>query len=151
MNNYAASVGATSTTELYPAGADPYAVPPLPQFNPNQPYRDDPNAFYDPYGGPVPSALAAPSAENIPMTQLASRRSPAPFAGYDQGMGGRASPAPSGYGAQPQQYIAEPGRVLSPAPMQGGGYGERARSPGPNMAMGRASPAPQGAGGYGYQ
>lgn len=150
VNNYAASVGATSTTELYPAGADPYAVPPLPQFNPAQPYRDDPNALYDPYGGPN---LAAPSTENIPMTQLAGRRSPAPFAGYDQGMGGRASPAPSGmgYGAPPpQQYIGEPGRVLSPAPMQGG-YGERARSPGPGMAMGRASPAPQGAGGYGYQ
>ncbi|KZV64853.1 hypothetical protein PENSPDRAFT_639051 [Peniophora sp. CONT] len=143
-NNYASSVAATSTTELYPAGADPYAVPPLPQFNPSQPYRDDPNTLYDPYGGP---AMAPPSAESIPMTQLAGRRSPAPFAGYDQGMGGRGSPAPSGYAPQ---FVGEPGRVLSPAPMQGG-YGERARSPGPNMAMGRASPAPQGAGGYGYQ
>jgi hypothetical protein len=138
---YASSVAATSTTELYPAAAhDPYAVPPLPQFNPNQPYRDDPNAFYDPYGGPIPPTFDhAAAGEAIPMTQLAGRRSPGPGAAY-------------GYG----QEVAAPsfgyadGRAASPAPAAGG-YGDRARSPGPGMAMGRASPAPGAmGGGYGY-
>ncbi|KAI0033528.1 hypothetical protein K488DRAFT_6072, partial [Vararia minispora EC-137] len=83
---YAPSVAATSTTELYPAHADPYAVPPLPQFNPSAPYRDDPNAFYDPYRGPVPQAFEGappgPGGEAIPMTQLSGRRSPGPTAAY---------------------------------------------------------------------
>lgn len=82
---------------------DPYAVPPLPQFNPNQPYRDDPYAasnagFYDPYRGPIPQTLHDGSMdghENIPMSTypLGSRsRSPGPGMAYD--MGGRGSPIP---------------------------------------------------------
>lgn len=110
-SNYASSVATTSTPELYHGGpgGDPYAVPPLPHLNPNQPYMDepgyghDPNAFYDPYRGPVPDTAAFDvngghpaqggyGGEAIPMTQMARTRSPGPQMGYDMG---RASPQPS--------------------------------------------------------
>ena len=99
---------------------DPYAVPPLPHMNPNQPYRDDPSsqgAFYDPYRGPVPHSLHDPPGadgnENIPLntyspspsgrytpqpynqyevtSEASGRRSPGPALAY----GGRQSPGPS--------------------------------------------------------
>ncbi|KAI0067277.1 hypothetical protein BV25DRAFT_1775346, partial [Artomyces pyxidatus] len=126
---YAGSVAATSTAELYPGGAaDPYAVPPLPHLNPNQPYRDDPtDQFYDPYRGPVPQTFDA-GGEAIPMTQLAGRRSPGPGAAYDYPAGGRASPGP------------QAGR-RSPGPQAAYGYGQE-------PAAGRMSPGPQAA--YGY-
>ena len=80
-----ASSAAASAVDLYaphPA-QDPYAVPPLPHLNPNQPYRDDPNsAYYDPYHGPVPQTfgegLSHGGVEAIPMTQIGRSRSPAP-------------------------------------------------------------------------
>lgn len=119
---------ATSAVDLYAPNAaqDPYAVPPLPHLNPNQPYRDDPTgSFYDPYNGPVPQTFSeVPGAEAIPMTQINRMRSPAP--GMDPGRVG--SPGPQA------PYYAEGGRS-SPAP--------RAMSPGPGMALsGRASPGP---------
>ena len=104
---YASSLATTSTPDLYPGGApDPYAVPPLPHLNPNQPYHDepagyeqDPNAFYDPYRGPVPNTfneaegrVPGYGAEAIPMTQMARTRSPGPQMGYEMG---RHSPQPS--------------------------------------------------------
>ncbi|KAG6856506.1 hypothetical protein H0H87_003699 [Tephrocybe sp. NHM501043] len=121
---------------------DPYAVPPLPHMNPNQPYRDDPTAasgYYDPYRGPVPGTLEHGAGEDwagevIPMTQMAGRSSPGPQAAYGVGGydAGRQSPAP--YGA---------GRAGSPGPQAA--YGGRA-SPGPQAAYGgRASPGPQAA------
>uniref|UniRef100_A0A0W0FRB7 Uncharacterized protein n=1 Tax=Moniliophthora roreri TaxID=221103 RepID=A0A0W0FRB7_MONRR len=126
-----------STTDL---GPDPYAVPPLPHLNPNQPYRDDPNqmsGYYDPYRGPIPNSFNDPArahewgGEAIPMTQLASgvpaagRMSPGPAAAYAPSIGGRMSPGPG--------MAYDMGRGASPAPhmMQG-----RA-SPGPNMAYGQ--------------
>ena len=119
---------AASSADLFAPNAtqDPYAVPPLPHLNPNQPYRDDPNGgFYDPYNGPVPQSFAEPGSEAIPMTQMRAR-SPGPMAAYDPG---RRSPGPQ------QAFYAEGGRN-SPAPV-------RAMSPGPNMALaGRASPGP---------
>ncbi|KAH8100835.1 hypothetical protein BXZ70DRAFT_863250, partial [Cristinia sonorae] len=132
---------AASETNLYVAGQDPYAVPPFPHVNPNQPYRDDPgNEFYDPYSGPVPQTFHD-GAEAIPMTQIGRTRSPGPQMGLDPARTrspgpqmaydmGRASPAPVG---------------MAPAPMD-----PRARSPGPGVAYGRAaSPGPQAAYGYG--
>ncbi|KAG6832795.1 hypothetical protein H0H92_009413 [Tricholoma furcatifolium] len=130
-------------------GSDPYAVPPLPHMNPNQPYRDDPtgaSGYYDPYRGPVPGTLEQGAVaddwagEVIPMTQMAGRTSPGPHAaygvaGYDTG---RASPAP--YGAQQAAY----GGRNSPGPQAA--YAGRA-SPGAQGAYntGRASPGPQAA------
>ncbi|KAJ3987425.1 hypothetical protein F5890DRAFT_1405336, partial [Lentinula detonsa] len=116
-----------STPDL---GNDPYAVPPLPHLNPNQPipYRDDPSAsaaYYDPYRGPVPGTFNEPASatewgphpgEAYPMTQMGAA-----------GVSGRASPGPSMMGR------------MSPAPM----YDMRGPSPAPPMAMGRASPGPQ--------
>ncbi|KAG9315042.1 hypothetical protein JVU11DRAFT_4154 [Chiua virens] len=119
---YAGSIAASSVPEAYGAG-DPYAVPPLPHLNPNQPYHDEPGAygqpagFYDPYRGPVPNTFTDPmsdghGAESIPMTRM---RSPGPqvarrwamqawmsdperqFPGAALGTG-RASPGPYGYG-----------------------------------------------------
>ncbi|EEB97640.1 hypothetical protein MPER_03003, partial [Moniliophthora perniciosa FA553] len=126
-----------STSDL---GPDPYAVPPLPHLNPNQPYRDDPNqisGYYDPYRGPVPNSFNDPArahewgGEAIPMTQLtpgapaAGRISPGPAAAYAPSIGGRMSPGPA--------MAYDMGRGASPAPhmMQG-----RA-SPGPHMAYGQ--------------
>ncbi|PBL03318.1 hypothetical protein ARMGADRAFT_1022023 [Armillaria gallica] len=116
---------------------DPYAVPPLPHLNPNQPipYRDDPNAgnaYYDPYRGPVPNTFNdAPSGsewsqgEAIPMTQMtgAGRMSPGPGLAYADT--GRASPTLAGR-ASPGPSAAL--RTKSPAP-----------------AYGRSSPGPQAA------
>jgi hypothetical protein len=131
---YAGSIAATSTTELYGAGAgaDPYAVPPLPQFNPGQPYRDDPHAFYDPYSGPVPAPFDG--AEAIPMTQLAGagRRSPGPGAAYADYSAPPAAPYVD-YGAP----VPPGARTGSPAP-----YGVRAGSPGPGQAYGARSGSP---------
>lgn len=154
-NGYAPSLATTSTPEFAHGGPDPYAVPPLPHLNPNQPYHDDPNAaaYYDPYRGPVPqtfndaasiSTHGGYGGEAIPMTQMAPggrMRSPGPGAAYDMG---RASPQPSMAGRR------------SPGPQMAMGYDDRARSPGPNMSlgmgqppMGRQSPGPHAA--YGYQ
>lgn len=134
-------------------GPDPYAVPPLPHMNPNQPYRDDPtgaSGYYDPYRGPIPGTLEnggsagpewAVGGEAIPMTQMAGggngRMSPGPQVGYG---GGRvASPGPGvAYGPGPGM-----GRTPSPGPQMAYG-GPRVASPGPQMAYGgRASPGPQ--------
>ncbi|KAI0072969.1 hypothetical protein K474DRAFT_1667195 [Panus rudis PR-1116 ss-1] len=140
---------AASAVDLYVPGQDPYAVPPLPHLNPNQPYRDDPNAaFYDPYNGPVPQTLdsATPGGEAIPMTQINRARSPGPQMAYDPMAAARArSPGP-------QAPFDLAGRQ-SPGPQAAYGYGDgvpRARSPGPAMALGgRVSPGPQAALGYG--
>jgi hypothetical protein len=107
---YASSLATTSTPEFYAGGPDPYAVPPLPHLNPNQPYHDDPgygghdtNAFYDPYRGPVPNTSmeghpppqqGGYGGEAIPMTQMARTRSPGPQVGLGYDMG-RASPQPT--------------------------------------------------------
>lgn len=114
-SNYASSLATTSTPELYGGtGSDPYAVPPLPHLNPNQPYHDEPGyvgqdgQFYDPYRGPVPTTFndaggvgmglegqqqpgAGYGGEAIPMTQMRTR-SPGPGMGYEMG---RASPQPT--------------------------------------------------------
>lgn len=84
-----------STPDFNPnAGVDPYAVPPLPHLNPNQPYRDDVTSvtgYYDPYRGPVPGSIEqGPTSsewgsEAIPMTQMSTgtgRMSPAPQVAY---------------------------------------------------------------------
>ncbi|KAF9565417.1 hypothetical protein CPC08DRAFT_613523, partial [Agrocybe pediades] len=121
------------STPDFHAGAvnDPYAVPPLPHLNPNQPYRDDPgSAYYDPYRGPIPGTLEQGGAQGwsgevIPMNNM--------------GTSGRMSPGPhAAYGAEPA-YEYDLGSQ-SPAP--GAGYGGRS-SPGPQAAYGgRASPGP---------
>jgi hypothetical protein len=129
---------------------DPYAVPPLPHMNPNQPYRDDPTGatgYYDPYRGPVPGTLENGGSsvghewtggEAIPMNQMhAGRMSPGPQAALRT-----MSPAPQ-YGAE-GMYEAGPqaamGGRASPGPQMA--YSGRA-SPGPQMAYGgRASPGP---------
>ncbi len=146
---------AASAVDLYAphASQDPYAVPPLPHLNPNQPYRDDPSGgFYDPYSGPIPQTFTdphetGPGGEAIPMTQINRMRSPAPQMAYDAG---RRSPGP-----QAAYFTADAGRnspaprAMSPGPAMG--LSGRA-SPGPGMALaGRASPGPQAAYGYGRQ
>lgn len=145
-NNY-------STPDFGASGVapDPYAVPPLPHLNPNQPYHDDPAAmaaYYDPYRGPVPGTLEhgqdwATGTEAIPMTQMggSGRMSPGPQAAYGVGAGGepmydtgRQSPGPQ---------MAYGGRS-SPGPQAA--YGGR-MSPGPHAAYGGAvSPAPPASG-----
>lgn len=141
-----------STPDFNAAGADPYAVPPLPHLNPNQPYRDDPaaaGAYYDPYHGPVPGTIehGAPGApewagEAIPMTQLGGRMSPGPHAAYGaepiyDHNAGRQSPGPQ---------VIYGGRT-SPGPQAA--YGGGRMSPGPHAAYGGAmSPQPPMAGGY---
>lgn len=141
--------------ELQP---DPYAVPPLPHLDPNQPYHDDPNSrFYDPYRGPVPQSFdqaGGQAGEAIPMTQLAGRRSPGPSTAYGGGGGdfvsGRASPSlHAAYGSADFGG----GRVSPALPPNYGGadIGGRA-SPGPRApyAGGRMSPGPQAAYGNVY-
>jgi hypothetical protein len=136
---YAPSTATASTAELNPVGGDPYAVPPLPHLNPNQPYRDDPNAYYDSYHNPLPNPYHDGTSadghmhggwapEAIPMTQMAPgrSRSPGPQLSYDMGVAGRQSPGP------------QAGR-MSPGPQAG------RMSPGPNAALGYA-PAAYGAG-----
>lgn len=142
-----ASSAAASAVDLYAPNAahDPYAVPPLPHLNPNQPYRDDPEgAYYDPYHGPVPQTFSegvahevGPGGEAIPMTQIHRSRSPGAQVGYDAGQrspgagmaylgdNGRTSPGPA---------VALSGRA-SPGPQITYGYGGR-QSPGPNIAYG---------------
>jgi hypothetical protein len=133
-----------STPDVGGGGPDPYAIPPLPHMNPNQPYRDDPTAatgYYDPYRGPVPGTLEHGAddwaGEAIPMTQMAGRMSPGPHAAYGGEYDvGRQSPGPqAAYGM---------GRTGSPGPQAA--YGGRA-SPGPQGAYsaGRMSPGPQAA------
>lgn len=127
-----------STPDFGIGGHDPYAVPPLPHLNPNQPYRDDPSpstGFYDPYRGPVPGTIESGTSdwhpEAYPMTQLGGtpgRASPGPD--FHGGMHGRASPAPQ-YGGR-----ASPGPQVA--------YGGRA-SPAPQAAFGRTSPGPHAA------
>ncbi|KAF9533728.1 hypothetical protein CPB83DRAFT_804637 [Crepidotus variabilis] len=145
-----------STPDFHAGGPDPYAVPPLPHLNPNQPYQDDPtggSGYYDPYRGPVPGSIEHGTgqgsewghpAEAIPMTQLgmaSGRMSPGPHAAY----GGPAGMDPSGYDAgrqSPGPYAAYGGRAASPGPQAV--YGGR-MSPGPQMAYnnGATSPAPR--------
>jgi len=113
-----------STPDL---GNDPYAVPPLPHLNPNQPgpYRDDPaavGAYYDPYRGPVPGTFSEPGTA----TEWGPNRGEAyPMA--QMGAGGRASPGPSMMGR------------MSPGP--GMAYEMR----GPSPVQSRGSPGPQAA------
>ncbi|KAG2750139.1 hypothetical protein P692DRAFT_20848651 [Suillus brevipes Sb2] len=132
---YAHSVAANSLPETYTSSPDPYAVPPLPHLNPNQPYHDDPGTYgqpgyYDPYRGPVPNTFGdgfsdGHTSEAIQMTRMARTRSPGPQMGYD--VQGRASPGP-----QAAMGYALDGRSASPA-----------------MGAGRVSPGPQAAYGYG--
>ncbi|KAF5359670.1 hypothetical protein D9756_003226 [Leucocoprinus leucothites] len=137
-----------STPDFGTTGSDPYAVPPLPHLNPNQPYRDDPSGasgFYDPYRGPVPGTLEHgtgdwQTGEAYPMTQFGhpqARASPAPdYISYDTG---RQSPALYGRGS-PAPQVAYGGRV-SPGPQVA--YGGQA-PPALHAAYsaGRASPGP---------
>jgi hypothetical protein len=138
---YAPTLDTASTADMH-AYADPYAVPALPHLNPaaGAPYHDD-DAFYDPYGGPVPRSIAEPHApEAIPMTQLDGRRSPGPMAAYD------APPRMGSPGPMPM-------RGPSPGPhMAYGAPSVRSGSPGPGMIYGgRASPGPEAAYGAGYR
>ena len=138
---YAPSTAANSTAELNP---DPYAIPPLPHLDPNQPYLDDPNQrYYDPYRGPVPPTFEGVPGEAIPMTQLAGRRSPGPGAAYSLDYAvGRASPAPQYGSGDFGGGRASPALQGAYSPGPGGGR----MSPGPAVAYaGRASPAPQAA------
>lgn len=119
-----------SQVDLY--ATDPYAVPPLPHLNPNQPYRDDPNpgTYNDNFNPPAfqESRPSSPSirGEAIPMNQINRSRSPGPQGALLTGYGGRQSPGPQA-GVMGRQ---------SPGPQDayGGGYGRR--SPGPNEAYG---------------
>ncbi|KAG1726693.1 uncharacterized protein EDB91DRAFT_1165746 [Suillus paluster] len=123
---YAHSVAANSLPDTYNGSQDPYAVPPLPHLNPNQPYHDEPGAFtqpgyYDPYRGPVPNTFGdgfsdSHNPEAIPMTRMARTGSPGPQMAY---------------GPQAAMGYALDGRSASPA-----------------LGAGRASPGPQA--GYGY-
>ena len=103
LGNYApSSTGETSMADLHSYN-DPYAVPPLPHLDPNQPYRDDPANYgghYDPYQGPVPQSFHDPSnVDRISKLKLyfliemlkddTDSRSPVP------GNYGRRSPGPS--------------------------------------------------------
>jgi hypothetical protein len=155
-----------SQVDLYVA--DPYAVPPLPHLNPNQPYRDDPNvaAYHDNFGVPAfhESRPSSPSirGEAIPMNQINRSKSPGPQGALFTGHGGRQSPGPQdayggGMGRQspgPQDaYGGGMGRQ-SPGPQDAYGGGMGRQSPGPQDAygggMGRQSPGPQDAYGVGY-
>ena len=110
--------------------SDPYAVPPLPHLNPNQPYRDDPGAiggtYYDPYRGPIPGTIEQRTGqewggEAIPMTQMnaGGRMSPGPNLAYNgEPVAGRLSPGPqAAYGgrASPVLQAVYAGR-MSPGP-----------------------------------
>jgi len=157
-SQYSNATAAESTANLYAAGGDPYAVPPLPHMNPNTPYHDEPNSYgaqggvyYDPYRGPVPQTFndtasvdshghgAYPGGEAIPMSNLApggaigaGRRSPGPQTAYGALRG--PSPQPAMAGRQsPGPSVAYSGGYGGP----GGGpaLGGR-RSPGPDAAYG---------------
>ena len=132
--------GSQSQVDLH--AADPYAVPPLPHLNPNQPYRDDPGAgpYHDNFSVPAfhESRPSSPSirGEAIPMNQISRARSP--------GYGGRQSPGPQdayggGYGRQspgPQDAYGGGYGRQSPGPQDAYGAGYGRRSPGPNDAYG---------------
>lgn len=153
---------------------DPYAVPPLPHLNPNQPYRDDPTAasgYYD-YHGPVPGTMEHGSdwhgGEAIPMNQIhggapvydqvgfeqppynTGRASPGPNAAYNAG---RASPGPhAAYNAgraSPGPHAAYNAGRASPSPQmayqQTGGYDAQPPYSEAPPAAGRMSPGPQAA------
>jgi len=115
--------------------SDPYAVPPLPHLNPNQPYRDDPGAmggaYYDPYRGPIPGTIEQSAGqdwpgESFPMTQMnpGGRTSPGPNAAY------------SGDGRRSPGFQTAYGRTVSPAPQAA--YAGRI-SPGPQAAYGAST------------
>jgi len=116
---------------------DPYAVPPLPHMDPNQPYRDDPtgqNQFYDPYRGPVPHSLHDPSgsvegSESIPMSTY--------------------HPSSGAYGGATNVTSPPPGSVATgrQSPGQAYAYGSGRQSPGAAFAYGsgRQSPGPNAA------
>lgn len=122
-----------SQVDLY--AADPYAVPPLPHLNPNQPYRDDPNPapYHDNFSVPAfnESRPSSPSirGEVIPMNQINRSRSPGPQGALQTGFGGRQSPGPQ------DAYGGGMGRQ-SPGPQDAYGAGHGRRSPGPNDAYG---------------
>ncbi|TFK28192.1 hypothetical protein FA15DRAFT_665688 [Coprinopsis marcescibilis] len=131
-----------STPDFHAGSNDPYAVPPLPHMNPNQPYRDDPTAptgYYDPYRGPIQdNGSDWNHGDAIPMNQIHAqgaapqmaygRQSPGPMQAYDTG-------AP----VYNQQFDA--GRQ-SPGPAAA--FGARAASPGPNVMYNAAyNPAAQ--------
>lgn len=173
-SQYGQTAGAAdSTAELYAPGSDPYAIPPLPQNNPNAPYRDDPYSsqgpgYYDPYRGPVPQTFNDAASvdshpgmhnaqgyytggESIPMSNLAPGGVGVP--------GGRRSPNPQmGNPMGNPQMAYDMGRGVSPAISMGGrqspgpglAYGGR-MSPGPGAALGagRRSPGPDAAYGGG--
>lgn len=114
---------------------DPYAVPPLPHLNPNQPYRDDPGAVggYDPYRGPIPGTI-----EQV--------------AGQEQYRGQEQYGGQERYGESFQMAEMNSGGRTSPGPNAAFGR----RSPGPKTAFGsslgpqaayagRMSPRPQAA------
>jgi len=131
-----------STTD-FGGHQDPYAVPPLPHLNPNQPYRDDPNstaAYYDPYRGPAPATAETGQhweGEAIPMNQMqpqpAGRQSPGPYQAYDQG---RASPGPQNMGGYQTYDHYDPNAAAQnpyaggPAPQQQVPYGQHQQYPG---------------------
>lgn len=118
-----------STPDIGGVNHDPYAVPPLPHLNPNQPYRDDPSqpGYYDPYRGPVPNTLEHGvewSGEAIPMTQMAAANT------------GRMSPAQNPYGAgrvSPGPQLAYDRSLSGPH----AAYGAGRMSPGPQMSYGQ--------------
>ncbi|KAJ7649746.1 hypothetical protein FB45DRAFT_1049931 [Roridomyces roridus] len=106
---------------------DTYAVPPLPHLNPNQPYRDDPGAHYDPYHGPVPQVFNdAPQQEwgneAIPMIQMA--------------VAGCASPGPQAGRISPGPQAAYAAGRASPGPQAAYGGASGRMSPGPQVAYG---------------
>jgi len=152
QSQYSQPSAADSTADLYAPGNDPYAVPPLPHVNPNQPYRDDPTnygaGYYDPYRGPVPHTFndaasvdshghGAYGTESIPMSNLA----------VGAGAAGRRSPGP-GVVYDPSAYVAPQTGRQSPGPNMA--YGGR-QSPGPGVAYGgRQSPGPNAAYGGGF-
>lgn len=141
-NTYSANaVSRNASTFDHAEHLDPYAVPPLPQFNPNQPYRDDPHAssnagFYDPYRGPIPPTFHDGSVdghENIPMSTYPTSsqgRSPVPGTAYDmRGPGspapGRASPALGPAYDVGGRDSPAPGRTISPGPAAALGLDKR--------------------------
>ena len=154
-SQYAQSVATESSANLYAPGADPYAVPPLPSVNPNQPYRDDPgtygqSGYYDPYRGPVPQAfndtasmdshshvhspVGYHQSEAIPMSTLAAHQ------GGVGPVAGRLSPGPQMAYDMDRSGTPMGGRQSpGPAMAYGAPYGGRA-SPGPAQAYGAPGP-----------
>lgn len=157
-----------SNSELHPPSVDPYAVPPLPHQNPNQPYRDDPYGptpaapYYDPYRGPVPQTFQSPAPgggwgmqggpEVIPMSTYgassARSHSPGPASAYSGGYDARsASPAPTGRQSPGPAYAyGGPGPAQRrPSPGPAVAYGAYGGGPGVPPPQGRGSPGPNAA------